>query len=184
VFININHNMFSNIFTNILGRYGRASQIFVAKSARMAGFAWRSELGTSGWEKVEFRHVDDAPEVLGGIGREAMGLVARILGGATRQGSQPDEYASARSTTTEPGKKLLTAEAGRETARWPGKDATTVFGLPLDESDLRKLAGTLKQRCGTEGKITDGRIEIQGDQRERIVTELEKLGYQVKRVGG
>jgi translation initiation factor 1 (eIF-1/SUI1) len=27
-------------------------------------------------------------------------------------------------------------------------------------------------------------IEIQGDQRERIVAELEKLGYKVKRVGG
>jgi hypothetical protein len=29
-----------------------------------------------------------------------------------------------------------------------------------------------------------GRIEIQGDQRERIVAELEKLGFKVKRVGG
>jgi mannose-6-phosphate isomerase-like protein (cupin superfamily) len=49
---------------------------------------------------------------------------------------------------------------------------------------LRELATTLKQRCGTGGTVKDGRIEIQGDQRERIVAELEKLGYQVKRVGG
>ena len=41
-----------------------------------------------------------------------------------------------------------------------------------------------KQRCGTGGTVKDGRIEIQGDQRERIVAELEKLGYKVKRVGG
>ena len=32
-------------------------------------------------EKVEFWHIDDAPEVLGLIEREVMGLVARILGG-------------------------------------------------------------------------------------------------------
>ena len=49
---------------------------------------------------------------------------------------------------------------------------------------LRELAATLKQRCGTGGTVKDGRIEIQGDQRERIGAELEKLGYKVKRVGG
>src|ERR1700676_4780394 len=36
-------------------------------------------------KKVEFWHVDDAPEVLGLIEREVMGLVARILGGGERQ---------------------------------------------------------------------------------------------------
>jgi predicted translation initiation factor SUI1 len=49
---------------------------------------------------------------------------------------------------------------------------------------LRELAALLKQRCGTGGTVKDGRIEIQGDQRERIVAELERLGYKVKRVGG
>ena len=42
-------------------------------------------------EKVEFWHVDDAPEVLGLIEQEVMGLVARILGGGERQESQPTE---------------------------------------------------------------------------------------------
>src|SRR5947209_7832856 len=35
-------------------------------------------------DKVEFWHVDDAPEVLGLIERDVMGLVARILGGGQR----------------------------------------------------------------------------------------------------
>ena len=135
-------------------------------------------------DKVEFWHVDDAPEGLGLIEREVMGLVARILGGGTRQEDQPAETTPARPTTAEPAKKSLTAKVGRETAGRRGKGVTTVFDLPLDESGLRELAGTLKQRCGTGGTVKDGRIEIQGDQRERIVAELEKLGYKVKRVGG
>ena len=61
---------------------------------------------------------------------------------------------------------------------------TTVFDLPFDEDGVRELAALLKQRCGTGGTVKDGRIEIQGDQRERIVAELEKLGYKVMRVGG
>jgi predicted translation initiation factor SUI1 len=133
-------------------------------------------------EKVEFWHVDDAPDVLGLIEREVMGLVARLLGGRSR----PEEAAPAPASQAapEPARKLLTAKVGRETAGRRGKGVTTVFDLPLGESGLRELAGTLKQRCGTGGTVKDGRIEIQGDQRERIVAELEKLGYKVKRAGG
>jgi protein-tyrosine-phosphatase len=47
-------------------------------------------------EKVEFWHVDDAPEVLGLIEQEVMGLVAHILGGGQRQQSQPTEAAPER----------------------------------------------------------------------------------------
>ena len=81
-------------------------------------------------------------------------------------------------------RKPLTAKVGRETAGRRGKGVTTVFDVPLDESGLRELAGTLKQHCGTGGTVKEGRIEMQGDQRERIVAELERLGYKVKRVGG
>ena len=73
---------------------------------------------------------------------------------------------------------------GRETKGRRGKGVTTVSDLPLDEPEILALAARLKERCGTGGTVKDGRIEIQGDQRERIVAELEKLGYKVKRVGG
>jgi len=136
-------------------------------------------------EKVEFWHVDDAPETLALIEREVMGLVARLLGGGQRQESQPSEApASERLAAKQPAKKLVTVKVGRETAGRRGKGVTTVFDLPLDDDGVRELAALLKQRCGTGGTVKDGRIEIQGDQRERIVAELEKLGYKVKRVGG
>jgi len=133
-------------------------------------------------EKVEFWHFDDAPEVLGLIERAVMGLVARTLGG----GERPEEPTPvlAPKEVSKPVRKPLTAKVGRETAGRRGKGMTTVFDLPLDESGLRELAGTLKQRCGTGGTVKDGRIEMQGDQRDRIAAELEKLGYKVKRVGG
>lgn len=135
-------------------------------------------------EKVEFWHIDDAPEVLGLIEQEVMGLVACILGGGQRPEDQPSEAAPERPAAKEPAKKPVTLKVGRETAGRRGKGVTTVFDVPLDESGLKELAAVLKQRCGTGGTVKDGRIEIQGDQRERIVAELEKLGYKVKRVGG
>src|SRR4029077_13333315 len=130
-------------------------------------------------------HVDDAPEVLGLIEQEVMGLVARILGGVQRRESPPTEaLVPERPPGKGPAKQPRTVKVGRETAGRRGKGVTTVFDVPLDESGLRELAATLKQRCGTGGTVKDGRIEIQGDQRDRIVSELEKLGYRVKRVGG
>lgn len=135
-------------------------------------------------EKVEFWQIDDAPEVLGLIEQEVMGLVARILGGGQRRESQPTEAAPASPPVKEPAKKAITLKVGRETAGRRGKGVTTVFDLPFAEDGVRDLAALLKQRCGTGGTVKDGRIEIQGDQRERIVAELEKLGYKVKRVGG
>jgi protein-tyrosine phosphatase len=136
-------------------------------------------------EKVEFWHVDDAPEVLGLIEQEVMGLVARILGGGQRQESTPTEAAAPLSPSVkEPARKSVTLEVGRETAGRRGKGVTTVFDLPFGEDGVRELAALLKQRCGIGGTVKDGRIVIPGDQRERIVAELERLGYRVKRVGG
>ena len=133
-------------------------------------------------EKVEFWQVDDDPAVLELIEREVMGLVARILGGGQRTESHGPQPAC--QPAKAPAKKPLTAKVGRETAGRRGKGVTTVFDVPLDETGLRDLATSLKQRCGTGGTVKDGRIEIQGDQRERVAAELAKLGYRVKRVGG
>ena len=80
--------------------------------------------------------------------------------------------------------KSTVVRVGRETKGRGGKGVTVVSDLPLDEKGLTQLAAKLKTRLGTGGTVKDGKIEIQGDQRDRIVTELERLGYRVKRAGG
>ena len=72
----------------------------------------------------------------------------------------------------------------RETKGRKGKGVTIISGLPLNDLELKFLAKELKQKCGTGGTVKDGHIEIQGDQRDILVAELIKKGYQAKRVGG
>jgi len=65
-----------------------------------------------------------------------------------------------------------------------GKAVTLIKGLPLAAPELKTLAKALKKKCGVGGAIKDGVIEIQGDQRELLKSELEKLGHVVKIAGG
>jgi len=124
-------------------------------------------------DRVEFWNAKDfaAIEVM------VNGLIARLLGGGG-QAPEPAPEAKARP------KKLGAAKVGRETAGRRGKGVTTIFDLSLNESELKELATKLKTLCGTGGTAKDGRIEIQGDHRDRIVEELTRLGFQAKRSGG
>ncbi len=70
----------------------------------------------------------------------------------------------------------------RETKGRKGKGVTVVTGA--DPKDLAVLGRRLKQVCGSGGTVKDGRIEIQGDHRERVLQELEKQGIRAKRSGG
>lgn len=72
----------------------------------------------------------------------------------------------------------------RDVAGRRGKGVSVVSGLPLGPPELEALAAVLRKRCGAGGTVRGGRVEIQGEHRERIVAELEKLGYKVKRAGG
>lgn len=73
---------------------------------------------------------------------------------------------------------------GRETKGRKGKGVTIITGVPLAGEELKELAGQLKKRCGTGGTVKEGVIEIQGDQRELIMTLLQERGWKVKRTGG
>ncbi|MDT8398769.1 MAG: translation initiation factor Sui1 [Pseudomonadales bacterium] len=72
----------------------------------------------------------------------------------------------------------------RETKGRKGKGVTLVSGLPLNTEDLADLAKRLKQVCGSGGTVKEGVIEIQGDHRDRLQTELVKMGYKALKAGG
>ncbi len=73
---------------------------------------------------------------------------------------------------------------GRETKGRKGKGVTIISGVPLDASGLQALGQELKRRCGSGGTVKEGRIEIQGDHRDMLCTELAKRGWQIKLSGG
>ncbi len=73
---------------------------------------------------------------------------------------------------------------GREVAGRGGKGVTVISGLTLDAARLDELATQLKRLCGAGGAVKNGRIEIQGDHRDRLVAELCRLGMEAKRSGG
>ena len=72
----------------------------------------------------------------------------------------------------------------RETQGRKGKGVTVITGLGLPPNELDALATELKKRCGSGGSSGDGRIEIQGDHRDRLVEELIRRGWPAKRAGG
>src|SRR5205085_8019647 len=114
----------------------------------------------------------------GDPGEAANKLLARLLGGNDNAVVTPPPAPPA------PPKKVHTVKLGRETAGRKGKGVTVVSDLPLGEDEPKELATKLKNACGSGGTAKDGRIEIQGDHRDRVASELEKLGYKVKRSGG
>lgn len=65
-----------------------------------------------------------------------------------------------------------------------GKKVTLIEGFQGHEDDLADLGKELKKLCGTGGAVKDGDILVQGDNRDKIVTYLQKEGYAVKRKGG
>lgn len=72
----------------------------------------------------------------------------------------------------------------RESKGRGGKTVTVITGVPLGDEAVKILAGELKRRCGTGGTVKEGVIEIQGDHRELLLTELATRGYKVKAAGG
>ena len=72
----------------------------------------------------------------------------------------------------------------RETQGRKGKGVTVIAGLGLPAEQLAQLATELKKRCGSGGSVEDGRIEIQGDHRDKLVQELTQRGFKAKRAGG
>jgi translation initiation factor 1 len=64
-----------------------------------------------------------------------------------------------------------------------GKVVTTVEGLQGSQAALEALCLALKQAVGAGGQLVGSVIEIQGEQRQRLLSLLAARGIQAKQAG-
>jgi translation initiation factor 1 len=73
----------------------------------------------------------------------------------------------------------------RQTAHRGGKTVTVVKGFTgIGQAEQETLAKEMQKTCGTGGTVKEGRIEIQGDQREVVARILTKAGFRPVFAGG
>lgn len=73
----------------------------------------------------------------------------------------------------------------RQTAHRGGKTVTVVTGfLGISLAEKERLAKEMQQACGAGGTVKEGRIEIQGDQRDTVSRILTKSGFRPVFAGG
>jgi len=73
----------------------------------------------------------------------------------------------------------------RQTASSGGKTVTVLTGfVGISLPEKERLARSIQQACGTGGTVKEGRIEIQGDQREAAARILTVAGFRPVFAGG
>lgn len=73
----------------------------------------------------------------------------------------------------------------RQTAHRGGKTVTVVTGfVGISQAEKERLAKSIQTACGAGGTVKEGRIEIQGDQRELIARLLTDAGFRPVFAGG
>ncbi|HDM35917.1 MAG TPA: stress response translation initiation inhibitor YciH [Candidatus Syntrophoarchaeum butanivorans] len=67
-----------------------------------------------------------------------------------------------------------------KTKRRFNKWMTIIEGIDERDIDLKNLSRELKAECACGGTVKKGRIELQGDQQERVKEYLERKGYTIE----
>ena len=61
-----------------------------------------------------------------------------------------------------------------------GKWMPIVSGFDPHSEDLKELTKTLKKKTATGGTLKGEKIELQGDQRDKVKKVLEEMGFKVE----
>ena len=61
-----------------------------------------------------------------------------------------------------------------------GKSVNVIRNVPLEKTELKKLAKEIKKHLGAGGSCSRGEIIIQGSNKERLIEVLEKKGFHAK----
>jgi translation initiation factor 1 len=73
----------------------------------------------------------------------------------------------------------------RQTAHRGGKTVTVVTGFTgIGLAEKETLSKEMQKACGAGGTVKEGRIEIQGDQRETVARILSSAGFRPVFAGG
>ena len=72
----------------------------------------------------------------------------------------------------------------REKSGRGGKVVTVIYDLSLSSESLKELARELRHTCSTGGTVKNGRIELRGDQQDRVVELLAQKGFKALPAGG
>ncbi|MEO8048379.1 MAG: translation initiation factor [Nitrospirota bacterium] len=73
----------------------------------------------------------------------------------------------------------------RQTAHRGGKTVTVISGfIGISLAEKEALAKKMQQSCGAGGTVKNGRIEVQGDQRETVARILTSAGFHPVFAGG
>ncbi|MGQ3412982.1 translation initiation factor [Natrinema sp. LN54] len=68
----------------------------------------------------------------------------------------------------------------RTESRRYDKPVTIIEGFDLTKSEIESTASDLKSSLGTGGTVDEGRIELQGDHRDRVPDLLRDRGFDVR----
>jgi translation initiation factor 1 len=110
---------------------------------------------------------------------------------ALKQATPPSRSGQSRSATraddTPPGRSRSRGRVDivRSTAQRGGKTVTMVSGfVGISQGEKERLAKAMQKACGAGGTVKEGRIEIQGDQRQAVARILRDAGFRPVFAGG
>jgi translation initiation factor 1 len=114
----------------------------------------------------------------------ALNLEGLPEGPASPEPALPNQAVST-SKRGQPNRNRGRVDIIRQTAHRGGKTVTVVTGFTgIGLPEKERLAKQMQKACGTGGTVKEGRIEIQGDQREEIARILREAGFRPVFAGG